>query len=500
MEEIKKTKEKKYFKVIMFILLLVPIFLFGSCSINNENTASVVSIEKTSSDGVNDIYTITYSDDTTSTFTIKNGTNGEDGTDGEDVTLDDIYASAVENGYAGTYWEFLKEYLSISVDEDQVTVATNEALLSAVSIYAEFPVVTTTGYNPFTNQTTETKSTTVSAGAGVIYDLNNTTGEVYIITNYHVIYDSDSETSDNIGSSIYSYLYGSEYNVSYETDSSGNYVYGSEGYPIVDYGDNAIECEYVGGSMTYDIAILKATNNAFITGDCRAVDVADDYSVGETAIAIGNPEAEGISVTNGVVSVDSEYITMTAADNETTLSFRVMRIDTAVNAGNSGGGLYNDDGELIGIVNAKTIDDDIENIGYAIPMDLVVKVADNIIYNYEQNDGSSVGKLYLGISLKSSNSSAYFDEDTATTKIKEDVLINTVEDDSYAHTLGLEADDTVLSVEINSDETEINRIYDLVDSMLTIRVGDQITINLLRDGEEQTISFVVLATNIKTVS
>ena len=505
MKAIQKTKTKggNYFKIFLFVLLLVPAFLLSGCSLEElgvNSVVSVVSIEKTGSEGDYDIYTITYSDDSTSTFTIQNGTDGADGTDGEDLTLDDIYASAVENGYTGTYWEFLQEYLSVSIENNLITIATSKALLSTVSIYAEFPVITEVS-SMFSSNTTEVKSTTVSAGSGVIYDLNSETGEAYIITNYHVVYNTDNATEDNIASEIYSYLYGSEYDVSFEYASDGTtYLYDSDGYPIVDYGDSAIECEYIGGSMVYDIAILKVTDDIFKTGDYQAVEVADSYSVGETAIAIGNPEAEGISVTNGVVSVDSEYITMTGADDETTITFRVMRIDTAVNSGNSGGGLFNDSGELIGIVNAKIIDEDVENIGYALPMDLVVKVADNIIYNYEENGLSTVGKLYLGISLKTANSSAYFDEDTATTKITEDVFVNTVETDSYAESLGFEAEDEILSVQINSDTTEINRMYELVDSFLNARVGDQITITLVRDGVEQDISFVVLSANIKTIA
>ena len=97
--------------------------------------------------------------------------------------------------------------------------------------------------------------------------------------------------------------------------------------------------------------------------------------VGSSAIAIGNAQGLGISSTSGVVSVDSEYITMTAADGKTAVAFRVMRVDTAINSGNSGGGMYDDNGNLIGIVNAKIVYDGVENIGYAIPSNGAVSVA-----------------------------------------------------------------------------------------------------------------------------
>ena len=70
---------------------------------------------------------------------------------------------------------------------------------------------------------------------------------------------------------------------------------------------------------------------------------------------------------------------MTAADNRTEVSFRVMRVDAPVNSGNSGGGLFDGQGKLIGIVNAKIVDEGVENIGYAIPSNVAVSIANNII-------------------------------------------------------------------------------------------------------------------------
>ena len=69
---------------------------------------------------------------------------------------------------------------------------------------------------------------------------------------------------------------------------------------------------------------------------------------------------------------------MTAANGRTEASFRVMRVDTAVNWGNIGGGLFDSDGNLIGIVNAKIVDESVENIGYAIPYNIAVSIAENI--------------------------------------------------------------------------------------------------------------------------
>ena len=88
---------------------------------------------------------------------------------------------------------------------------------------------------------------------------------------------------------------------------------------------------------------------------------------------------------------------MTAADGSATVSFRVMCTDTAVNSGNSGGGLYDNEGNLIGIVNAKIVDDGVENIGYAIPSNVAVSIAENIIDYCHGTDEERVQIALLGI-------------------------------------------------------------------------------------------------------
>ena len=162
------------------------------------------------------------------------------------------------------------------------------------------------------------------------------------------------------------------------------YLYGME-MKTSDKKSYAITAEYLGGSMMYDIAVLKVTGDEnLIASPARAVDIADsnDVTILDTAIAIGNPGGDGLSATVGYINVDSEDITVvfeTGANSSAEVDLRVMRTDAAVNSGNSGGGLFNDKGELIGIVNAKSGNTSEENIGYAIPSNVAIAIADNAI-------------------------------------------------------------------------------------------------------------------------
>lgn len=232
----------------------------------------------------------------------------------------------------------------ITVTSD-TAVATQTAIQSAVSVYTVFNKEVTV-YNP--RPTTVTQDVT-AAGAGVIYKIQG--DDIYIITNYHMVYDQESTATDKLAHTYYVYLYGHEEN------------------------QDALDASLVGGSMDKDIAILKVTFED--VPDCIvAASISNKIILGERVIAIGNPMSQGIAVTSGVVSVISETITMEAL-NSTNFAKRyvdltVIRTDAAINGGNSGGGLFNIEGKLVGIVVAKTIENGIEGMGYVIPVNVAI--------------------------------------------------------------------------------------------------------------------------------
>ena len=334
--------------------------------------------------------------------------------------------------------------------ETDVTLATSKGLRSSVSIFCTFGTENSPYY---------------SAGSGVIFKLDKRNGKAFIITNYHVVYDKN----EGISKEISVYLYGGEYS------------------------EAEINATYVGGSLNYDIAILYVEDSEIIKNSCAvAVDVADSDNifVGQTAIAIGNAEGYGLSASSGVISVDSEYIDMIAPDEITQVSFRVMRIDTAVNHGNSGGGLFNAQGELIGIVNAKIIDENVENIGYAIPSTLVVAVANNIIDNCFEKDCSTLQRCLLGITIRTENSSAVYDESTGLVRIVESIGVVEVSKGSIAYG-SVEADDILVSATLNGITKEITRQFHVIDLMINARPGDTMYLTVKRGEETITASIEI---------
>lgn len=441
----------------------------------------VTSIEKTGTNGTDDIYTITYSDGTTSTFTVSNGS------DGKDVSINDIYEQYKETtGTDICFADFLKQYLTVS---DQTTaLAVNSCLLSSMKIYSEF-VQTSQSFDPYYG-VVSSSNTAISTGSAVIYSMA-ADGYTYIVTNYHVVYNKNADAEKNGGSKIarkiYGYLYGSENTPSTtDSDNDNQADTDSDGYTLYDYGSYAIELEYVGGSVISDIAVLRAETEdiAAINADAKAVTLASDYHVGETAIAIGNPEGKGLSVTQGVISTENEQITLDI--DGTARSYRSLRIDTPLYEGNSGGGLFNADGELIGITNAGNSED--QNINYAVPLEIVKGTVENILHYYNDGDSSTTGayKITLGVTVTTQNSKYVYDASSGYGSVQEEVIVNSVTSGSIAETLGLQANDKIVSLFINDTEYTINRSFRISDLILTMRENDIIKVKYERTENGET--------------
>ncbi len=473
----------RFKKILISAISALCIIPMSACV----QTITVKSVSKTSSDGLVDTYTIVYSDGSTFSFQVSNGKDGKDGRDGTDFSVAEFYAEAVNNGYSGSYLDFVDVYFGAQSGSSS-TLSVNKALMSVVSVYAEFPMIQTEYYyqqSPFGGlgiSKREVKTLGASAGSGVIYKSDNENEFVYIVTNYHVVYNSESTTEDGIGKKIAVYAYGTTANPVYATDKNGNNLTDKDGYPYIDYGDSAIECEYIGGSLTYDIAVLRAKISDFENVDFSVATVSKDVTVSEKVVAIGNPQAGGISVTSGIVSVDSEYISMTGADNKTQITCRVIRTDTAINSGNSGGGLFNAKGELVGIVNAKSVADEVENIAYAIPSSVVCGVADNIIKNSASGSKKMTG-VVTGATFVAENSHAYFDLDKGTIVIKETVIVDSLDKNGLAERMGLKEGDIIGVMYLNDELINVHRIYNIIDAMLYADVSDKLSFEIIRDGE-----------------
>ena len=458
------------------VALVAAIPAFAACS---SQQTYVTSIAKTGTDGTTDTYTVYYSDGSSGTFSVNN--------EADSLTASDLYEEyKAQTGEDITFAEFLEKYLTVNADS--TALATNECLLSTMKIYAQF-VETRMGMmygRPY-----YVSDYNIYSGAAVIYDMDESEGGyTYIVTNYHVIYDSDADVSlngGNLPASIHGYLYGSEGTFS-DTGSEDEY-----GYTLYDYGDYAIDLEYVGGSVDNDIAVLRAKTEDIkkINPDAKEVTIGDGYHVGETAFTVGNPDDYGMSVTRGIISTVDEQIAL-SIDGKARY-YRSIRIDTAIYSGNSGGGLFTSSGELIGIANAGAGEE--QNINYAVPLEIVTGVVNNIIYYANDSDDDTVGgyDVNFGMTYSATGSRYVLDVSSGYGSVVEDINVATVGGNSIANAIGVQQGDVLTAIVINGNETALERTYDIDDASLTLRPGDVVNFKVSRDGEEVTLNGYTLA-------
>ncbi len=473
-------KRSNKFIILCLIIVSIVTMMLSGCNIEiKENLNSIVSIIKTDTNGLVDTYTITFSDGTTSNFTVTNGSNGSNGSNGQSVTIDAIFQKWLEENPNGTYSQFLKEYLNINGGDNSAVV--NKALLSSLKVYSEF----TLSYNYTSNQGMNYIS--MSSGSAVIYKI--TDEYTYFITNYHVVYNKSQNKTSKIATKMTAYIYGSE-SAPIETEEKD-----SEGYIIYDYGYGAIDLEYVGGSATCDIAVLKAPTSVVkgINPQIKEVEFASSYSVGETAIAIGNPDDDGISVTQGVISMDNEFISLST--DGTSRTYRSIRIDTPLYPGNSGGGLFNKYGQIIGITNAGNVED--QNVNYAIPLNIVKNAVENIYY-YKNG---FINKITLGVTVQKGDSKYVYDEVTGLGKVVGNIDVVEITENSISQKMGLQVDDKLTAFNVNGTKYALNQYFDIGDYLYLVKANDVISFDYIRGEETKTsTNYTVRVSDINSIA
>ncbi len=269
---------------------------------------------------------------------------------------------------------------------------------------------------------------TGGAGSGVIISTDG-----YIVTNNHVVTSTsdDSVLADKIQVRLKN---GEEY-----------------------------AAEVVGHDADSDIAVIKIDADELTAAVWAA---SDELVVGQQVIAVGNPLGElGGTVTSGIVSASDREIEI---DNR---KMSLIQIDAAVNHGNSGGGLFNMNGELVGIVNAKSTGESVEGLGFAIPAKAARPIAEQLITN-----GYVTGKVYIGVSFYEATSGF------STGNGSESILYVVSTEKGYNDDV-LMARDMILAI----DGTEVSTIAEIKEILTEHEVGDTLTFSILRGREQMEV-------------
>ena len=270
----------------------------------------------------------------------------------------------------------------------------------------------------------------------------------------------------------------------FEGDNTDYYGWGSgviaseDGYIItnthvIDGGDSATVVLYDGSEYTAELIGFDATSDvALLKIDATGLTAAEfassaELKVGDSVAAIGNPLSPDLrlTMTRGIVSALNREINYNGA------SMSLIQTDASINEGNSGGPLFNDRGQVIGITNMKmisTFGSGIEGLGFAIPSDTVQSIVQALV-----SDGKITGRSTIGITIGpiSESIAKYYD-------IPQGLYVSYVTEGSDAEKQGIREGDII--VEVNGKDAFTTQ--DVADAKSELDIGDSISFVVWRDG------------------
>ena len=227
----------------------------------------------------------------------------------------------------------------------------------------------------------------------------------------------------------------------------------------------------IGTDSRTDIAVIKIDATGLTPA---AIGDSDALSVGDYVMAVGNPLGNfGGSVTDGIISGLDRSISV----GNTVM--HVLQTNAAISPGNSGGGLFNARGELVGIVNAKSSDEKAEGLGFAIPVNTAAQIAQELMQNGFVSGRPAMGVIVVSI------------EDAQTAyqyRVNQlGVYVQSVNEGSAAEAAGLQPGDRFISI----DDPVIDTSADITNVMTEHAVGDTISIQLVRGSRVVTVQLTL---------
>lgn len=273
----------------------------------------------------------------------------------------------------------------------------------------------------------------ISSGTGFVYKKDDQKG--YIITNQHVV--------ENGNKFIITLTNGEE-----------------------------IEATLLGSDVYSDIAVLSIDPTKVI--QIAKLGESSNVEIGDTVFAVGSPLGKEYmgTVTKGILSGKDRTVTVTSTNN--TMMLEVLQTDAAINPGNSGGPLVNINGEVIGVNSMKLVQDEIEGMGFSIPIELVKTLLERL------EKGEKIKRPLIGIEMTEVTNSYYLY--TQKIMIPEDitkgVVVIKTTTDSPAEKADIQKGDIILGL----NETQIKDSAHFKHLLYKYNVGDTIKIKIYRNG------------------
>ena len=292
-------------------------------------------------------------------------------------------------------------------------------------------------------------------GSAIVYKTDDD-GGIYLLTNYHVIYDDlKDRTADLISLSPYG------------------------GTASAD-----VTARLVSFSPSYDVALLYSDTLGDVFPAAAAVGQQRTADLGERVYAVGNALGRQISVTSGIVSAQRERVSIYASYKDSSITLPLIRTDCALNQGNSGGGLFGCDGAFLGMISARQVADNEQGMGYALPASVVMAIGEGLM------SGEELYLFNFGAELSDKLVRTEWTENGLVCSY--DVTVDSTVAGSIASAL-FEEGDVLVSVAVNGDmPIQLTDSHQLHDIFLKIKEGDSLCFKYTRAASDKTeTSFTV---------
>ena len=327
---------------------------------------------------------------------------------------------------------------NVSVEQVVKNITTSELVENSISSSVDKVYYSTVTVIAYSN------NKQISSGTGFIYKIDD--GKAYIMTNNHVIDGADKA--------------------------------------VVEFNDDSerIESTIIGGDIYADIAVLTIEDKGYSTIEIGEV---ESLKLGDTIFTVGSPMGINYkgTVTTGILSGKERMVEVNLSSSTTDYYMKVLQLDAAVNPGNSGGPLCDVSGKVVGIISLKIVQDEVEGMGFAIPIEDALNYASLI------EEGGEISRPYLGISMIDLTEEYYLWQNRITIpdNVSEGIAVLSVENDTPASKAGLQKGDIIIKINENSTGTLAEFRYELYKH----EVGEKIKLTFYREGKLKEVSVVL---------
>ncbi len=436
-----KKKNHFWMKAVAFVAAMVVV------------SAASIGISNSLQNKNNNLVSTNESSQSTTVSPDDSSLNSDDG-ETADADATDSDAAATANDTNSNNSVAAESWIELAAGSDAMSVSDiiKKVTPSVVGVQATFQMQNTYnnysygygyGYGMFgDNSNNNSSSTMTGVGTGIIMREDG-----YIVTNAHVIYDSD---------------YGCGEATAVEIRMSDE--------------ETTYDAQIVAYDVESDIAVLKVDQTGLTAAEFGN---SDDCEVGDMVVAIGNPLGLELqnTATCGIISAMNRQVTI----NDKTMT--LIQTDTAINSGNSGGPLINSAGQVIGINSAKmssSVSSDsatVEGIGFAIPMTEAQEIVNDLI-----NYGYVTGRPQLGITCQDVSEAV-----AQAYNMPIGAYIISVTEGGAADEAGLQAGDIITAI----NDNEISTTEELNNYKNEFDAGDTVTLTIVRNGQEQRVDVVL---------